>query len=113
MGAEPSLSPISLPLLAYARARSLGYTLEARIMFMLGSLLPGAAPPEIAEGEIMELIQKSMKELFLNDISCIENGTYPLSVLSPGSPIRHLKRIPWIVLDGVQAHFRRTKGRTT
>ncbi|HUP58744.1 MAG TPA: methyltransferase domain-containing protein [Bdellovibrionota bacterium] len=109
------LPPLSLgtPLLAYSRARSLGYSIEARLMYALAGLLPGAPSPEAATGLVLESVQKSMKALLEKDVANIEAGVYPASVLMPGSPVEHVKRLPWLVVDGIRAHLKRSKGRTT
>jgi ubiquinone/menaquinone biosynthesis C-methylase UbiE len=101
-------------LVAYSQARSLSYSLEFRALKALAGLAPGGTGTSAPEGKLLERVREGTTQLFEQDVRNIVEGFYPVSVLFPAeTPIRHLKRIPSLVVDGVRSHLRRRQGKTT
>lgn len=114
---------LELPLYAYSRARSASFTLEYLLLQSLSYLVPSAltgGKPKPAKNENLPVnwerthrVRRDLADFLRQDSLKIAQGVYPLSVLYPESPIRHLKRIPQLVADGFAIHRRRMHGRTT
>lgn len=110
---ELEISALGLPLLAYAHARCVNFSVQRRVLTALAWLLPSTHRPEFPDGPLMKRIGVAVSEFLKQDVARIENGEYPLRVLLPESPIEHFTRIPYIAVDGLRAQFRRDQGLTT
>ncbi len=62
--------------------------------------------------EIIKTIQERLTEFLKEDIENIQQGVYPATVLLPESPLKHVRRIPRILTDGLRSYYRRKKGHT-
>lgn len=107
-------SIVEYPIMAYSLARSLGFTIENRLLYTLASVLPGKQPrPPKPDRASINLIQRELNRLFQEDSARIAEGMYPASVLAPEAPWKHLARIPKLAADGVRMGIRRARGKTT
>ncbi len=82
-------SVFDLPLITYARARSVGYVIESQALHFLSRVLlrERATVPKLTPQQFA-LIQNELKLLIEKDSANIRNGLYPLSVLKPESPVK-------------------------
>lgn len=113
---------LDLPVYAYARARSAGFTLEYFLLQSLSHLVPkflsggtakGMPKPPPLDWKTIQAIRGELADLLREDSRHVANGDYPLSVLAPESPLRHFRRLPVLLADSYSIHLRRAKGRTT
>jgi ubiquinone/menaquinone biosynthesis C-methylase UbiE len=106
---------LDLPLKAFSRARSAGYAIESLALLGMARLLPGYGGPRRGTRgpEQARVIRHELLRLLDRDSENIRKGLYPISVLRPESPVRHLKRIPRLVWDGLRAHRQRRAGTAT
>jgi ubiquinone/menaquinone biosynthesis C-methylase UbiE len=97
----------------YARARSLGFTAEYLLFDGISRLMPGDRVERLdPRSEEFKRIREALTDLLKNDSRNIREGLYPVSVLMPESPKRHLKRLPVLALDGLSLYLRRRSGKT-
>lgn len=98
----------------YSRARSLGFTAEYILLQSLAQILRGQAPSKASiDASLVARIRGEMTALLKRDSQNIAQGFYPIQVLEPESPIKHVLRIPQIVWDGIKIEYRRRRGKTT
>jgi ubiquinone/menaquinone biosynthesis C-methylase UbiE len=103
---------LELPLIAYGAARAACYTFEFTALNLLSVLLPSGGRPGRESGSATRAaIRKEILALLRRDSEHIARGIYPLTVLTPESPLAHALRIPRILADGI-AIYRRRKRRT-
>lgn len=57
--------------------------------------------------QLFKAARKSLAQLIRRDSENIARGLYPVDVLTPESPVRHLLRFPEMLLEGVQLVRRR------
>jgi len=117
-----STNVLDLPVYAYARARSAGFTLEYVLLQSLSYLIPGFLTGGAAKGmpkpppldwKTLKAIREELLDLLREDSEHLAKGDYPLRVLMPESPLRHLKRLPLLLADSFSIHRRRVRGKTT
>src|SRR5690348_12398007 len=98
MSAAEDLSVLEIPIYLYSRARVAHFFLQYFIMNSLASKLPGLASPQIdLDPKTLGYIDHALLEALKEDARNIQQGIYPLSVLAPESPLKHLLRIPKII----------------
>lgn len=102
---------------AYNRARSVGYLAEFLVLESLVRLFPTSKNPhrkalEKPDHKTLVAIREDMLELFKRDSHNIACGEYPLSVLTPESPLQHIKRLPKLFTESLSVYLRGQKGRT-
>ncbi|MFN7905496.1 MAG: class I SAM-dependent methyltransferase [Pseudobdellovibrionaceae bacterium] len=88
-------------LFAYSFLRSVSYTAQQLSLPLAEYLFTGKR--KMTPPEHLENIKKAhgyLVNLLKKDIQNIQDGIYPMEVLSPESPLKHLLRIPKILLDG-------------
>lgn len=117
-----STNVLDLPVYAYSRARSAGFTLEYVLLQSLSYLIPsfltgGPAktmpkPPQL-DWKTVKAIRTDLLDLLRKDSQHMAQGEYPLRALIPESPLRHFKRIPVLLADAFSIHRRRMRGKTT
>jgi len=98
------------PLLGYLRLRSSLYTVES----LLGpaiELVVNQRKPVLPTDrpELFREARSALLELFQRDVENIINGVYPIEVLTPESPLRHLRRIPKMFFEGIRISRRRSQ----
>lgn len=112
-----SANVLDLPVYAYARARSAGFTLEYVLLQSLSHLIPfgrdGLPKPPPLDLKTLQAIRSELFELLREDSHHMVQGDYPISVLKPESPFHHLKRLPLLLADSFAIHRRRARGKTT
>lgn len=102
------------PILAYERTRSAGYALENRVLHLLARvLLRDENTFQKIGRETFARVSAELDDLLRQDSTNIAEGLYPISVLRPESPLKHLARLPRIAWDGLQIRARKKRGRTT
>ncbi|MDR3605808.1 MAG: class I SAM-dependent methyltransferase [Oligoflexia bacterium] len=108
------------PAYTYSRARSAGLTFEFFLLNSLSLLMPASLRKSTSANrslrdnlELHRAVHADMLQLLRNDSKRIEAGVYPLSVLTPESPIEHVARYPKLIKDAFSIYFRRVRGRTT
>lgn len=104
------LSLMDWPLYGYSRMRNAFYSLQGFIAEPISSqkrLLKNIDPATL------EAARESARALLREDAANIRKGIYPLSVLLPEPPLRHLKRLPALLLDGIRLSLRRASGKST
>lgn len=105
---------LKAPIYTYSRARSLGYWLEYAALNATSSLLEGKLrlTRRSEKGDPEKIMAEAFK-LLEEDAANITQGIYPVSVLWPESPAKHLLRFPRVLWDGVKLQSRRMRGKTT
>jgi ubiquinone/menaquinone biosynthesis C-methylase UbiE len=100
-----------LPIEHYARLRTLAFTAERLTLPIIQTVLEQRAPRFLRteNPELFRAERESILRLLTEDVENIRKGIYPLSVLTPESPRRHLLRIPRLFLDGLFSAYRRQK----
>lgn len=113
MHAELNSDLLRVPVEAYMRARSLGFTIESFLLNGMASILPRKMQQSFPDDrELLNQARKALQELFRKDAQNIAAGVYPLGVLEPESPLKHLGRLPRVILDGLGLSVRRGLGKT-
>lgn len=113
MGLSQTYPWLETPLVSYARARSLHFTVQRLTLFSLWYLTgKDRSKIDLLGPQTLEAIHRSAERLLRKDARHILNGDYPFSVLTPESPVRHLKRFPEILVDAVRVSTRRKSGKT-
>jgi ubiquinone/menaquinone biosynthesis C-methylase UbiE len=69
-------------------------------------------PPKL-DLKTIQAIRAELLGLLREDSRHMAEGKYPIRVLSPESPLRHLKRIPVLLADAFSIQRRRARGKTT
>ncbi|MES2963841.1 MAG: methyltransferase domain-containing protein [Bdellovibrionota bacterium] len=103
--------PVRKSLLTYAFARSALYQAEGLMAPAIEAIVTRKRPRLLFDDkELFKAARGAMEELLKNDVERIVAGVYPVEVLRPGSPIRHLLRIPAMFREGLAiARRRRSK----
>lgn len=99
---------------AYSLIRSVNYTAQASILPWLDLFATGKkreAPKNFLE-HIKEALPK-INELLWQDSENIMKGVYPREVLKPEPPLKHLKRIPKLVVEAINSSRRRENNITS
>lgn len=99
---------LKVSLYSYAYLRSALYTLEG----LMGPALELAVARKrphlpVDDPELFKAAHLALFELIRRDTENILNGIYPVEVLLPENPIRHLLRLPEIFREGVAMTRRR------
>lgn len=99
------LTPLAYP---YATARSLMFTAE-RLMAPLIDIAILHRRPElpIHDPELFREVRQSLEAILKKDVENIRAGLYPLDVLKPENPVRHLARLPKMFFEGIEIARRR------
>ncbi len=102
----PSLSEFpfekiqSQSLEAFAFARSALYRTEAMVGPAVEFLMTGKRPRfAIDDPKLFRAAGASLVELLRRDVANISNGLYPIEVLRPESPLKHLRRLPMMLFE--------------
>lgn len=105
-----SLQPLRKPLLTYAFARSAVFQVESLIGPAIEALVTRKRPRLLTDDmKLFKAARRSIETLLKKDVENIVNGLYPLEVLRPENPIRHVLRIPAMFREGVAIARRRKK----
>lgn len=95
------------------RSRSLIYTGESLFLPLIDLLVHQRRPRlPIDDRELFQAARKSIDELLLADVERIQAGLYPIDVLLPESPVRHLRRMPVLFREGFKAALRKRDRRS-
>src|SRR5262245_1200544 len=95
----------------YLRLRSLNYALQYGALLNLSRLLPwGKRHADSTLGEGQPYIKDSLLKLLREDADNIERGLYPISVLTPESPLEHARRIPSLLVDAFAMQWKKKRG---
>jgi ubiquinone/menaquinone biosynthesis C-methylase UbiE len=87
--------PVEQSLEAYALARSLLFKTESFIGPAVEIIVNRRLPKTImTDPGLFKAARESMMALMKQDVANIAEGLYPIDVLKPGNPIKHLMRIP-------------------
>lgn len=98
----------------YSRARSLFFLTQFSLLNAVSHLVPFTrAPLADLTPDLLKALEKDLLDLLKRDAAHIAEGTYPMTVLRPESPLRHLRRVPSLVWDGISVYRRRASGRAT
>ena len=97
-----------IPLYPFVAARSVMFTAES----LLGPLIDVAISrkrPRLPtdDPELFQAARASLEEILRRDVENIQNGVYPVDVLMPESPLKHILRIPKMFLEGWEIARRR------
>lgn len=104
---------LQIPAEAYSRARHVGFTFESFVLNGLGLILPKSMRQEFPRTEkLMQVARTALLDLLHKDAERIGQGVYPISVLEPENPFKHLRRIPRLLWDGLSVALRRGGGKT-
>ena len=95
-------------LTAYALARSALFKAEGLIGPAVDFIVNRRIPKTIfSDRELFKAASASMMALMNQDIANITSGVYPIEVLKPGHPLKHLARMPLLARDIVELTKRR------
>jgi ubiquinone/menaquinone biosynthesis C-methylase UbiE len=105
-------SAMQYPVFGYNFARFLHYRSQNFFLNLIVRAIPGVDKDLIKAGsqptsKIGQLLVGDLTDLLLSDAKNIADGVYPLSVLIPEMPGRHLFRIPKLFIDGLRIYKRR------
>lgn len=102
------LKTLKGPLSLYTFLRSALYTVEGLSIPAIEFLVNRHKPRLLTDDRPLFLAARSaMERLFRQDIDNIIAGVYPIDVLKPGNPVRHMMRVPSLFKAGFQAAKRR------
>ncbi|MFL5814462.1 MAG: class I SAM-dependent methyltransferase [Bdellovibrionia bacterium] len=119
---KSSTNVLDLPVYAYSRARSAGFTLEYLLLqsfsylipsFLTGGSAKGMPKPPKLDIKTIQAIRAELLDLLREDSRHMAQGEYPILVVTPESPLRHFTRIPVLLADAFSIHRRRARGKTT
>ena len=100
--------PVERSLEAFALARSAVFQTESFMGPAIDLLLHRKRPKLIFDDpEMFKAARGAMIELLKQDVANITTGVYPLSVLMPGNPLKHLARLPTMFKEGIEIALRR------
>lgn len=103
-----SLETFRKPLLTYAFARSAVYQAESLLGPAIEALVTRKRPRLLTDDmELFKAARRSMEALLKDDVERIVRGIYPIEVLRPENPIRHVLRIPAMFREGLAIARRR------
>lgn len=92
--------PVERSLHAFVFARSALFQSEGFFGPAIEFLVNRKRPPLIFEDrELFKTARQSMSDLLKQDVANITAGIYPLEVLKPGSPLKHLFRMPTMLRE--------------
>lgn len=98
---------IEFPLLTYSTARSVHYTIQYDLMNKVSHLIPGLKGAQMPDETSLKDIRQRVTTLLRADVQNALDGKYPLEVFLPESPVKHVKRLARILIDGVSLSRRR------
>ncbi len=102
------------PIVTYLKGRSTLFILESQILYRLSKpILKEPSSLYEINAQSYQTLKDSLLELFEQDAKNIDDHLYPIQVLIPESPLRHIRRMPKILADGLQIARRRNRGKTT
>lgn len=90
---------------AYHMTRTLSYVGEFKLVQNFTKLFsPWVQVPEVPkdQSDKREFILKDIKEMYERDAALFTDGVLPYSVLTPESPLKHLRRLPKIMLASIK-----------
>lgn len=100
--------PVERSLEAYALARSALFQTESFIGPAIELLVHRKRPRLIFDDpELFKAARQSMTALLKQDVGNIASGLYPIEVLKPGNPFKHLLRLPAMFREVVEISLRR------
>ncbi len=96
------------PIRTYLNLRSAGFLVEFQTLSGVIRHLPliGSAEPQ-KNPELLQMVLHDVQDLFQQDAENIVGGLYPLQVLKPEPLLRHVRRLPKLLADGVRIGIRR------
>ena len=108
------LSTKELPAYVFSTARSALFSAEYMVLNSLKAFLPGSEKySEKMDKATAAAARIAVQDLLKRDARNITDGLYPASVLTPESPVSHVRRIPKLMADGFSIYWRRSRGQTT
>ena len=100
--------PVEKSLEAFAFARSALFQTESFIGPAVELLIHHRRPRLVTDDpELFRAAREAIGSLLKEDIANITSGLYPVEVLKPGNPIKHLMRMPSMFNDAVDIYRRR------
>lgn len=92
----------------YATARSLLYTTE-RLLAPIIDIAILHRKPELPfeNAELFKDVRRSLEAILKKDVENIRAGIYPIDVLKPENPWRHIARLPKMFREGIEIARRR------
>ena len=100
--------PVERSLQAFALARSALFQTESFMAPAIEFLIKRKRPQTIFDDpELFKSARLSMATLLMEDVAHITSGLYPLEVLKPGNPLKHLLRMPTMLKEGYAIARRR------
>ncbi len=108
MTALTSFEPVRKSLLAYAIARSAVFQTEGLLGPAIEAIVTRKRPRLLFDDkELFKAARRSMEALLKDDVARIVAGVYPIEVLRPENPIKHVLRIPRMFREGLAIARRR------
>jgi ubiquinone/menaquinone biosynthesis C-methylase UbiE len=105
---------LRFPLYQYSVMRSLIFSAESLFLPLIDLLVNRRRPRLLSDDlSLLKASREALDELLQKDIDNIMAGLYPIEVLRPESPIKHLLRIPVLFKEGIRAVQRRGENRAT
>ncbi len=103
--------PIEL-LKIYQTARTLQFSLQARALPLITKLATGQSQPQQITIKQQLSLKQEVEKLINLDCENISKGLYPVDVLWPERPDKHIRRAIEIFRDGLQVSKRRVQKET-
>jgi ubiquinone/menaquinone biosynthesis C-methylase UbiE len=103
-----SFASLRAMVVAYSRARSAVYQAEGLLGPLIDLIVHRRRPRLPTDNpDLFQAAQAALLQLLIDDAERIAQGVYPIEVLLPENPIRHLFRIPNMFREGLAIARRR------
>ena len=107
-GSKMPESTLRKPLLTYMHLRSAMYAFEGLLSPLIDVIVNKRRPRLLTDNlELFKASRKELDKLLEQDAKNILEGIYPITVLKPEAPIRHIKRLPKMFHEGIAIAKRR------
>lgn len=105
---------LKYPVYGFNVARFIHFKSQNTVLNLMFSHLPWVDKKSLSLGaanntQLTRILAKDLNELLQQDAQNIADGIYPVSVLRTEKPLDHLRRIPWLLWDGLKIYNRRVK----
>ena len=96
------------PLLTYMHLRSAMYAFEGLLSPLIDVIVNKRRPRVLTDNlELFKATRNELYKLLEQDAKNILDGVYPITVLKPEAPLRHIKRLPKMFYEGIAIAKRR------
>jgi ubiquinone/menaquinone biosynthesis C-methylase UbiE len=98
---------------AFLYTRAATYFSQLRSLQLLTGLFFKEFPTRVRDPGLQAKVTQSLFDLLNRDAARFADGTYPMSMLKPESPMSHWRRLGKLLSDGIRLQRQKRRGRTT